>query len=70
MKKIISASLTSQTYYARVSSFYTLLMLRASLPRYLMIGLMIEKTNVITVGYLIGIYINLNYINPIKYLLG
>ncbi|MDY0404251.1 MFS transporter [Virgibacillus sp. 179-BFC.A HS] len=47
---------TSQTYYARVSSFYTLLMKGASLPGYFLIGLFIEKTNVITVGYIIGMY--------------
>ncbi|WP_082667764.1 MFS transporter [Oceanobacillus picturae] len=47
---------TSQIYYARVASFYTLLMKGASLPGYFLIGFLIEKTNVITVGYFIGIY--------------
>ncbi|WP_112180328.1 MULTISPECIES: MFS transporter [Paraliobacillus] len=47
---------TAQHYYARVSSFYTLLMKGASLPGYFIIGLLITNTSVITVGYIIGIY--------------
>lgn len=48
--------ITSQDYYARVSSFYTLLMQGASLPGFFLIGFLIEQTSVIYVGYIIGIY--------------
>lgn len=48
--------ITAQDYYARVSSFYTLLMQGASLPGFFLIGFLIQKTNVIYVGYMIGIY--------------
>ncbi|MFG6113707.1 MFS transporter [Halobacillus sp. MO56] len=47
---------TSQRYYARVASFYTLLMKGASLPGLFLIGLLIDTTSVITAGYFIGFY--------------
>ncbi|MFG6118742.1 MFS transporter [Thalassobacillus sp. B23F22_16] len=47
---------TSQSYYARVASFYTLLMKGASLPGLFLIGLLIDTTSVITAGYFIGFY--------------
>lgn len=48
--------ITSQDYYARVSSFYTLLMQGASLPGFFLIGFLIQQTSVVYVGYIIGIY--------------
>ncbi|MEW4372462.1 MFS transporter [Paenibacillus kandeliae] len=48
--------ITSQDYYARISSFYTLLMQGASLPGFFLIGVLIERTGVLYTGYMIGLY--------------